>query len=75
MQKQVIEKTGYPFQPIKALQIIKDDSKDYSIEDEEALKADSRLMDWLHQNGFSINNSETKVRFMRPCFAVSNLSA
>ena len=53
-QKQVIEETGQPFEPIKALQAIRDASKEYSLEDATALEVDRMMMDWLNQNGFSV---------------------
>ena len=59
-QKKVIEQTGQPFQPIKALQAIKDASKDYTLEDAEALEVDNLVMDWLNQGGFSTDDPAPK---------------
>lgn len=59
-QKKVIEETGQPFEPIKALQVIKDASEDYTVENTEALEVDGLIMDWLNQGGFSMDDPAPK---------------
>jgi len=65
-QREIVEKTGKAFDPIQALQTIRETSKDYSIEDADAIKADNMLMQWLLNNGFSTNDPAPKPQTTQP---------
>ena len=61
-QQQVIEESGQPFEALKALQAIKDESKGYSLDTPKAKEADTKMIEWLGQNGFKMASAKPKSK-------------
>lgn len=64
-QQEIIEQTGAAFDPIQALQIIKEASSGYSTPNPDALKADSMYIAFLENNGIKIVDTQPKPKTKR----------
>jgi hypothetical protein len=65
-QDKIMELTGRKLDPSKAFQVIKNETKGFTVDSEKAKKADRLFADFLKKNGIEINEtdhkSNTKIR-------------
>ena len=59
-QDKIMEMTGRKLDPSKAFQVIKNETKGFTIDSEKAKKADRLFADFLKKNGIEVNGSSTK---------------
>ena len=65
-QDKIMEMTGRKLDPEKAFQVIKNETKGFTVDSEKAKKADRLFADFLKKNGIEMNGtpnkSNTKIR-------------
>ena len=64
-QQEIVERTGRKFEPIKAYELIKKQTKDFTKDSDKAKHADSLFAALLEKNGISLGDSDTERNRLR----------